>query len=211
MSDSDYQKCVTAQTKGILVSSCRCFIFHIFNYVIEPHHENILAHVESYPLTLDLAPRGSGKSRIVTIGYAAWRAIVDPDIRILILSDTDDHAVRFLNTIKTALHQHPLIKQHFGPVEGDKWTDHQIVLAGRKKILTEATITALGAYSGAVTSGHYDLIICDDLVNFENSRTEGGRARMLEWFKQTLLPTLIPGESCTLSAPGTIFSIFTRS
>lgn len=62
-----------------------------------------------------------------------------------------------------------------------------------KKILTEATITALGAYSGAVTSGHYDLIICDDLVNFENSRTEGGRARMLEWFKQTLLPTLIPG------------------
>ena len=184
---------VLANKKALLSSSVRYFIHSIFKYVIEPHHENILAHAESCSLTLDLAPRGCGKSRIVTVGYAAWRALINPDIRILIVSDTDEHSTRFLGTIKTALKNHPVIKQHFGSVEGDKWTDHQIVLAGRKKILTEATITALGAYSGAVTSGHYDVIICDDLVNFENSRTEGGRARMLEWFKQTLLPTLIPG------------------
>jgi len=130
---------------------------------------------------------------VVTVGYAAWRALQDPNIRILVVSDTDDHAVRFLGTIKSALKHHALIKQHFGDLAGDKWTDHQIEVKGRTKILTEATITAHGAYSGAVTSGHYDIIICDDLVNFENARTEGGRQRMLEWFKQTLLPTLIPG------------------
>lgn len=162
-------------------------------YVIEHHHENILNHVERVGVSLDLAPRGSGKSRIVTVGYAAWRALRDPNIRILIVSDTDDHAVRFLGTIKSALKHHPLVKQHFGDLTGDKWTDHQIEVKGRTRILTEATITAHGAYSGAVTSGHYDIIICDDLVNFENARTEGGRQRMLEWFKQTLLPTLIPG------------------
>jgi predicted phage terminase large subunit-like protein len=179
----------------LLRGSAHFFINAVFSYSIaeESHHEKILNHVTCIATSLDLAPRGSGKSRVVTVGYAAWRALCDPDIRILIVSDTDDHAVRFLGTIKSALKHHPLVKRHFGNVVGDKWTDHQITLAGRTKILTEATITAHGAYSGAVTSGHYDIIICDDLVNFENARTEGGRQRMLEWFKQTLLPTLIPG------------------
>ena len=182
-----------AHEKDLLLHSCRYFIKKVFSYVIEPHHEKILNHIETTSTSLDLAPRGSGKSRVVTIGYAAWRALKDPNVRILIVSDTDDHAVRFLGTIKSALKYHALIKQHFGDLAGDKWTDHQIEVKGRTKILTEATITAHGAYSGAVTSGHYDIIICDDLVNFENARTEASRLRMLEWFKQTLLPTLIPG------------------
>ena len=143
MATSGIQKCISEQQKGFLSRSCRYFITHIFNYVIEPHHENILAHAETCSQTLDLAPRGCGKSRIVTVGYAAWRALIDPNIRILIVSDTDEHSTRFLGTIKTALKNHPVINQHFGTVEGDKWTDHQIVLAGRTKILTEATITAL--------------------------------------------------------------------
>jgi len=179
--------------KSLLLESSRYFIKKILSYRIESHHENILQHIIDHRQSLDLAPRGSGKSRIITIGYTTWKALRDPNIRILIVSDTDTHATRFLNTGKTALRYHPLIKKHFGDLTGPKWTEHEVELTNRTKILTEATMTALGAYSGAVTSGHYDIIICDDLVNFENGRTEGSRARMLEWYKQTLLPTLIPG------------------
>lgn len=189
---SEIEQCIQ-NSKGMLLASFHYFMTEVFAYQYLPHHHHIFEHIQKHPVSLDLAPRGSGKSRIVTIAYCAWMALRDPNIRILIVSDTDDHAVRFLNTIKTALNNHPLIKQHFGILAGDKWTDHQIELKGRTRILTEATITAHGAYSGAVTSGHYDIIISDDLVNFENSRTEGSRVRMLEWFKQTLLPTLIPG------------------
>lgn len=179
--------------KGLLVNSCRYFVTQIYNYSILPHHDAILTHLEEHQRTIDLDPRGSGKTRIGDIGYATWRAAVDPNIRILIVSDTDTHAVRFLGTIKTALRYSQKIKQYFGEQVGEKWTDHEIVLKGRTKILTEATITALGMYSGAVTSGHYDIIIADDLVNLENSRTEGSRERARVWFKETLLPTLIPG------------------
>ena len=190
---NDYINTVIANKKGILTESCRYFITEIFNYEIQQHHENILNHIESNTHTLDLAPRGSGKSRIVTIGYCAWKAATNPDSRTLIVSDTDDHATRFLSTIKSALHYNPTIRELFGNLVGPKWTDHQIEVAGRTKILTEATITALGAFSGAVTSGHYNTVIVDDLVNFDNSRTESGRTRMIEWYRQTLLPTLIPG------------------
>jgi predicted phage terminase large subunit-like protein len=179
--------------KALLVSSLRYCVTKVFGYVIAEHHERIIRHLEDRQATLDLCPRGSGKTRIGTIGYAAWRALQNPDLRILIVSDTDDHAVRFLGTIKSAFESSPLVTAAFGKLEGEKWTDHEITLAGRTAILTEATITALGMYSGAVTSGHYDIIIADDLVNFKNSRTEGLRNTAKEWFRSTLLPTLIPG------------------
>lgn len=193
MPTADEIGAVLQDRRGLLLSSCRYCASEIFGYVIHEHHDRILSHYERSQTTLDLAPRGCGKSRIGDIAYAFWRALQDPDIRILIVSDTDQHATNFLKTIKAAFEFSPVVREEFGDVRGPVWTDHALTLKGRTRILTEATITALGAYSGAVTSGHYDVIICDDLVNFENARTEGKRERMKTWFKMTLLPTLIPG------------------
>jgi predicted phage terminase large subunit-like protein len=170
------------------------FIDSIFGYVIAEPHWAILTHYKQHQQTLDLAPRGCGKTRIGDIGYAAWKAVNNPNIRILIVSDTDTHAVRFLGTIKAVLESHPILKQYYGELRGNKWTDHEIVLKTRTdKTLTEATISAMGMYSGAVTTGHYSVIIADDLINFDNSRTEGQRERSKDWFKTTLLPTILPG------------------
>ena len=179
----------------LLETSSAYFIKTIFGYRIDEPHWNILKHYEQAQETLDLAPRGCGKTRIGNIGYCAWLAANNPNIRILIVSDTDTHAVRFLGTIKAVLESHPLIKQYYGNLKGEsKWTDHEITLKTRTdKTLTEATISAMGAYSGAVTGGHFNVIIADDLANFDNSRTEAQRERMKEWFKTSLMPTLIPG------------------
>jgi len=178
----------------LLENSPAYFIKTIFGYRIDEPHWNILKHYEQAQETLDLAPRGCGKTRIGNIGYVAWQAANNPNIRILIVSDTDTHAVRFLGTIKAVLESHPLIRQYYGNLKGDKWTDHEITLKTRTdKTLTEATISAMGMYSGAVTTGHYDIIIADDLINFDNSRTEGQRERSKEWVKTTMLPTLLPG------------------
>ena len=179
----------------LLETSPAYFIKTIFGYRIDAPHYNILEHYEQSQETLDLAPRGCGKTRIGNIGYCSWQAANNPNIRILIVSDTDTHAVRFLGTIKAVLESHPLIKQYYGDLKGEsKWTDHEITLKTRTdKTLTEATISAMGAYSGAVTGGHFDIIIADDLANYDNSRTEAQRERMKEWFKISLMPTLIPG------------------
>ena len=170
------------------------FIKRIFNYRLAPLHIAILEQYRAHQETLYLAPRGSGKTRIGNIGYSAWKAVNNPDIRILILSDTDTHATRFLGTVKAVFETHPLLKQYYGDLRGGKWTDHEIVLKTRTdNSLTEATISAMGMYSGAVTTGHYDIIIPDDLINFDNTRTEGQRERAKEWFMTTMLPTLLPG------------------
>ncbi|MDY6967001.1 MAG: hypothetical protein SVM80_13770, partial [Halobacteriota archaeon] len=177
--------------KDILIHSPELLTRRVYGYRISDPHQNILDHIDAHQSTLDLAPRGIGKTRVLTIGWVTWKVINNPDLRILIVSDTDGHAVRFLKTIKTALEVSDTIKNYYGDLRGDTWTDHEITLSGRSKIFTEATITAHGMYSGAVTSGHYDIIIADDLINFDNSRTEGQRERAKDWFKTTLLPTLL--------------------
>lgn len=191
-----------AYTKGIELPSQQyrlrinpgSFIHDIFGYVIVEPHINILDHFERAQETLDLAPRGCGKTRIGDIGYSGYLACNNPNIRILIVSDTDRHAIRFLSTIKAVLETHPLIKRYYGDLKGEKWTDHELTLKTRTdNTLTEPTISAMGAFSGQVTGSHFNIIIADDLANFANSRTEYQREWLKEWFKTSLMPTLLPG------------------
>jgi phage terminase large subunit-like protein len=184
----------TVTEEQLLRESPSYFIKNVFDYKIAPHHFNILEHFKTLPLTLDLAPRGCGKSRISTIGYTAWIICNDPNARVLILSDVDAHAVRFLNTIKSVLETSPIIETYYGKIQGAQWSDHQITTSLRKdKSISEASVTALGHLSGAVTSGHYSHIFVDDIATFDNTRTVGMRARSKNFFKTTVLPTLLPG------------------
>jgi hypothetical protein len=178
----------------LLAQSPSFFIKSVFGYIIAPHHYSILEHFRENQVTLDLAPRGSGKSRVGNIAYASWLVCNNPNARILILSDTDTHAVRFLSTIKSVLSNSILIEDAYGNIRGEQWSDHQIITALRTdKAITEASITALGMYSGAVTTGHYTHIFADDLDNFANTRTPGMRERSKLYWKTTVLPTLLPG------------------
>lgn len=180
--------------RELLAASPSYFISKVFGYIIAPHHFNILEHFNKSKTTLDLAPRGSGKSRVGNIGYASWCICNQPNARLLILSDTDGHSVRFLSTIKNVLSSSPVIEKYYGNIIGSQWSDHQITTSLRTdKSISEASITALGALSGAVTSGHYTHIFCDDLNNFENTRTLGMRTRAKTFFKTTVMPTLLPG------------------
>lgn len=179
--------------KDLLLSSPHFFMRRAMNYFVMPLHEKILSHMVDYQKTLDLSARGTGKSRC-SLAYATWYALKNPDHRILYLSDTDAHATRFLGTIRSFLEQSNIIHDNYGNVKDNrKWTDHELLFNTRTKIFTEANLSAYGMMSGGVTSGHFELIIIDDICNFDNSRTETMRERMKTWLMQTLMPTLMPG------------------
>lgn len=187
--------------ESLLRSSPHYFINTIFDYLILPHHENILDHICSNQRSLDLAPRGTGKSRML-IGYAAWYAINNPDKRVLYLSDTDAHAMRFLATIKNTIESSQILKSVYGDIrDPKKWTEHEIVFKTRTKIFTEANITAYGMSSGGVTGGHYELIVMDDICNFTSSRSDTQREKDKDWIKTTLMPTAMAG--CEIHGVGT--------
>jgi predicted phage terminase large subunit-like protein len=138
-----------------------------------------------------MAPRGFGKSTIGDISYCLWRITQNRNIRILIVSNTQSQAESFLREMKYHLEGNTRLLELFGSFKSDKWNETELFVSGRTISAKEGTLTALGA-SGAVISKHFDLIIADDIVDFENARTELQRKKLSEWYRTALLPTLEP-------------------
>ena len=166
---------------------------HVLGYEVRPFHLEMIRFQEAAEDTcLQLAPRGFGKSTILTIARAVYEIIRDPNIRILIASNTQLQAEVFLREIKFHLEHKPRVREYFGAfASDDKWDTREIVVAPRTSSAKESTVTCVGV-GGPVASRHYDVIIADDLVDEENARTEVQRDKVKTWWYKTLVPCLEP-------------------
>ena len=182
----------------ILNSSFEVAYYLVCTYItkrsVQGLHKSIIANISAKKSTLDLAPRGFGKSTVGDVDYCITKILRDPNIRIMIGSKTQTQAEAFLKEIRTHFEQNVDLVRIFGDWKKSKdnvWNDREFTVNKRSIIKKEATVTALGA-SGAVISKHFDIIIGDDLVGLENARTERQRANLKEWFYSSLFPTLEP-------------------
>jgi len=175
------------------LSDIRFFTERVLRYQLTAFHEKWFLFQLDNKETLILAPRGHGKSTVCTISFALWRVIQNPDIRILIVSNTASQAESFLREIRTQLTQNEVLTCLFGwaPAGSPRWSQTEIIVSERRRIAKEATVTALGV-GGPVISKHYDTIILDDIIDEENARTEQQREKMQVWFYKSLLPCLEP-------------------
>lgn len=161
---------------------------------LQPLHAIIIHNVSDNQASMDLAPRGHGKSTIGDVDFCITKVLRNPDIRIMIGSKTQTQASAFLKEIRTHFEQNVNLIRIFGDWKKSRdnvWNDKEFTVNRRTVIKKEATVSALGA-SGAVVSKHFDIIIGDDLVGFENARTEAQRKVLKEWFYSSLYPTLEP-------------------
>jgi len=166
---------------------------HVLGYQVRPFHLEMLRFQSAAKDTcLQLAPRGFGKSTILTITRAVYEILRNPNIRILIASNTQLQAEVFLREIKFHLENNPKVLEYFGTFASeDKWDTREIVVAPRTSSAKESTITCVGV-GGPVASRHYDLILADDIVDEENSRTEVQREKVRTWWYKTLVPCCEP-------------------
>lgn len=161
---------------------------------LQPLHASIIHNVSDNQASMDLAPRGHGKSTIGDVDFCITKVLRNPDIRIMIGSKTQTQASAFLKEIRTHFEQNVNLIRIFGDWKKSRdnvWNDKEFTVNRRTVIKKEATVSALGV-SGAVVSKHFDIIIGDDLVGFENARTEAQRKVLKEWFYSSLYPTLEP-------------------
>lgn len=114
----------------------------------------------------------------------------NPNLRVLITNERLDNARSFLREIKGHFEKNETLRFLYGDqVNSDeKWTETQIVLAGRKANLKEPSIQ-VGSIDTSLTSQHYDLIICDDLVSRNNIGTKEQMQKVKQYWKdiQSLL------------------------
>lgn len=122
-----------------------------------------------------LIPTHNAKSTTLTINYVVWRIVQDPNVRILIISKTQDMAKKFLVAIKDRLAEneaYATLQADFGPPGGfaegaARWAADAIYVAGRDSGEKDPTVQAQGI-GGQIYGSRCDLAIMDDCVDHTN-------------------------------------------
>tara|TARA_R110000824_G_scaffold103815_1_gene246508 strand:+ start:2399 stop:4006 length:1608 start_codon:yes stop_codon:yes gene_type:complete len=146
-----------------------------------------------------LAPRDHGKTELA-ISVALRLVCLDRNVRILWISEAAGVAEKRVRRLRTLL-QSPRVVEDWtqapdvgcGPfrVGEEKWTNTQIYVT-RTLASVDPTIEAVGS-GGAITGGHFDVILCDDLEDDRTTYTAGQREKTRQWWGGTVLPMLSRG------------------
>jgi len=164
-----------------LPTAIRCFEYDL---APPPHLREIYGAVyramsDDYPEAprhlARLMPREHGKTEAGTVVIPTWAALRDPNIRVLLMSINADKAADKLSEISE--HIKRLAPQFGRRVVKNNETQLQLE---REATYEEPTIQAAGFKTG-VTGGHYDVIILDDVVEYDTQRT--AHRREVAWKK----------------------------
>jgi phage terminase large subunit-like protein len=178
---------------------------------LETFHTTIASAKESMDKArcLILAPRDHGKTE-AAVTLTSWAICTNRDIRVLWISESLGQAEKRMRRVKSLLESERVVEDWcsspesgFGPflqADTDRWMATQVYVA-RQLNSVDPTLEAVGS-GGAITGGHFDLIICDDIEDDKTVYTQGQRQKTREWFRGTIGPMLVRG--------GTMIVIGTR-
>ncbi len=138
------------------------------------------------------APRGHGKSQVLSHLLPIFCICFKYKQNILIISDTLDQAKSFISAIKVELEENELLRADFGDlVSEEKWSQDKIVTSNKVQVFGRGAGQKLRG-AKAFGSVRPDLIIVDDLENDEAVLTEQQRKKLFDWFMKALIPTGSP-------------------
>lgn len=151
-------------------------------------------------------PPEHSKTITLSVDYVTYRICKDPNVRILLVSKTQEMAKQFVYAIKQRL-THPryqMLQADFGPADGYKgqssvWQAAQVYLGTESRDSSEKdpTLAAIGI-GGQIYGARADLIILDDCIVLSNANQYESQIR---WVQQEVLTRL--GPSGRLIVAGT--------
>lgn len=143
-------------------------------------------------------PPYHAKTATLTVDYTVWRICQDPNVKVIIISESRDMARKMLQAIKERLTHPRYQKMHydFGPAEGYRvgsasWTQELIYVGNRDSGEKDPTVEVLGVGS-QIYGARADLILMDDCVTLKTARTIGQREKVIQWVDQEVSSRLGP-------------------
>jgi len=148
-------------------------------------------------------PPEHAKSTVITVNYCVYRIAMDPNVKITIVSKTQERAKEYLYSIKQRLSHERWSKLQsvYGSAGGwkedsDTWKAERIYLS-RDSTEKDPTVQALGI-GGQITGARSNLIILDDVVTTSNAHEW---EKQLTWLQRDVVTRL--GDNGKLLIVGT--------
>lgn len=138
-------------------------------------------------------PRNHAKSTAVSVNWSVKEMYRNPNLRFVIASNVLSQSSSFLREIKSHLERGEKLNRIMGsivPTYPEKWTDNQIIVVRTTK-KKDPTISTTGT-GGSVLSKRADILIFDDLLNPDNTRTPEARTKVRFWIDNVAKPVREP-------------------
>jgi hypothetical protein len=142
-------------------------------------HERLMlwAHVEG------------GKTQQLAVIRTLFALGQNPNLRIGIVSNTAGQAQKILRSISRYVEQSARLRKVFPNLAPSlPWTGSALTVK-RTTLSKDPSVQALGVH-GAILGSRLDLLILDDILDFENARTPEQRKMLIDWYNATLLGRL---------------------
>lgn len=166
-------------------------------------HESMVYEPASPRRLLINVPPEHAKSTVITVNYCVYRIAMDPNIKITIVSKTQERAKEYLYSIKQRLSHERWSKMQavYGSAGGwkedaDTWKTDRIYLS-RDSTEKDPTVQALGI-GGQITGARSNLIILDDVVTSANAHEHD---KQISWLQREVVTRL--GDTGRLLIVGT--------
>lgn len=155
-----------------------------------PYHEEWQDLASVHDRLIMWAYVGGGKTQALSVGRSLWEMGCNPDIAMVCVSSNKSQATKIVNQCKSYIDSSQRLKAVFpGFCKGDVWQSNFFTLGNRTTIRKDPTFQALGAF-GNILGARLDLIILDDILTMDFTRTQHMRDKMWEWLTTTLFTRL---------------------
>ena len=154
-----------------------------------PYHREWQDQVTANARTVLLAHIESGKTQQLSIGRALYELGENPRLRCVVVSSTADLATKIVRSVQSYIAERPeasLVYPHLR--KGTPWTPGAFNIAARSGA-KDYSFQAIGI-GGAILGARIDLLILDDVLDWENTRTDYQRQKVRDWVFSTLFGRL---------------------
>lgn len=127
----------------------------------------------------------SGKTQQIAIGRTLWELGRNQNLRCAVVSNTQGQASKIVGAVARYIEQSAELLRVFPELKkGGTWTSYQLVLE-RPIVSKDPSLQAFGVH-GNVLGARIDLLILDDILDYENCRTPAMRQDLWDWIHATL-------------------------
>lgn len=167
-----------------------------------PIHREWHNKCDEYHRLILKAPVEHGKSTQLTVARPLYELGRNPDLRCAIISSTMGQSCKWLAKIKINIEHNPRVAMVFPGLRREAragyqraWYENAILVERSERaamLEKDYSIQATGV-GGNILGSRLDLIIMDDVLDFENTLSATQRQKIYDWFHSVLLGRLVEG------------------
>lgn len=155
-------------------------------------HKNLREHDQ----VVTMASVEHAKTQQIAVGGALHAIGTDTSLRVAIIANSGTQSGKTLGLLRKHIQENDRVKEVFPDLEptdkdGEPW--HNTALTVKRDTFSkDPTVQALGV-QGRILGSRLDLIIVDDVLDFENTRTPEMLQKTLDWFDSSVMSRLTDG------------------